>query len=139
MTHPSAHLNCQRHRLLGCLCALVVWLGCGLATNAAEVRRRTYTVPAGEAPEALSKFAEQSGEQVVYLLNQVKGVRTNAVHGRFSAREAVERLIANTALRVVEDKQTGAFLIQRGSDAALPEAGAPAQKPKPAEKSGAMR
>ncbi|MES2696357.1 MAG: STN domain-containing protein [Verrucomicrobiota bacterium] len=105
------------------------------AVDAAEIRRKVFSLPAGEASEALSKFTEQSGEQVVYLLNQVKGVRTNPVNGRYSAREAIQRLVADTVLRVVEDKQTGAFMIQRGSSAAPPAGGAEAQeRPAPERK-----
>ena len=94
--------------------ACVLWFATGLALAGAEARGKNFTLPAGEASETLSKFAEQSGEQVVYLLNQVKGVRTNPVNGRYSPREAIDRLVAKTVLRVVEDKQTGAFMIQRG-------------------------
>jgi iron complex outermembrane receptor protein len=103
------------------LLVLVLWLSLWATAEGSEGRRKNYTLPADDAPQALTKFAEQSGEQVIYLLNQVKGVRTNPVNGRFTAREAIERLIADTVLRVVADQPTGAFMIQRIEEPARPE------------------
>lgn len=131
MIHSSVPPAARRPRLWTARLAyvLVLWWGTWTTTDASEIRRRLFSLPAGEASEALGKFAEQSGEQVVYLLNQVKGVKTNPVNGRYSTREAIQRLVAGTVLRVVEDKQTGAFMIQRGSD--TPPPGGPPHSEKP--------
>ncbi len=104
--------------MIGRLLAMVLWLVGSAASDAAENRRKNYALPGGDAVLALHKFADQSGEQVIFLLNQVKGVRTNPVNGRFTAREAIERLVADTQLRVVADQQTGAFMVQRITDPA---------------------
>jgi iron complex outermembrane receptor protein len=98
---------------IGYLVVVALWLAGGFSADAAEGRRRSFALPADEASRALNQFAAQSGEQVIFLLNQVRGVRTNAVNGSFTAREAIERLVADTALRVIADPQTGAFMIQR--------------------------
>jgi hypothetical protein len=57
------------------------------------------------------------------------------VQGRFTAREAIERLIAETLLRVVEDKATGALLIQRRTPPSTTEPAPGARTTRPAPKS----
>lgn len=99
--------------VVGALVATGLWSGAWMAGAASDSRQRSFALPATDAAVALNKFAEQSGEQVIYLVEHVRGIRTNAVQGRFAAREAIERLIAKTVLRVVEDKDTGALMIQR--------------------------
>jgi hypothetical protein len=124
---------------IGRFVVVAVCLACVFAADASESRRKPYALPAGEAPLALNQFAEQSGEQVIFLLNQVKGVRTNAVNGRFTAREAIERLVADTGLRVVADQQTGAFMIQRLAERPPPGGTSDSNKKRSPEKSGAVR
>jgi iron complex outermembrane recepter protein len=79
----------------------------------ASTVKRHYEVSAGDAANTLRQFVAQSGEQIVYLLPRVRGVKTNALKGEFTAREALEQMLANTALVVVEDRRTGALLINR--------------------------
>ena len=73
----------------------------------------SYDIPAGDAARTLRQFVEQSGEQIIYLVPKVRGVRTNPVKGEFTAREVLQRMVANTSLVVVQDEKTGALLINR--------------------------
>ncbi len=75
--------------------------------------RRDYNLPAGDAADTLTRFATASGEQIVYLVENVRGERTRAVTGTYSAREALERMLAGTALVVAQDPGTGAFFVGR--------------------------
>jgi hypothetical protein len=127
MINPSAAALSRRPftrwwRALGvaglCLAGLTV-------LRSAEVRRRLYVVPAEDAVVALHKFVEQSGVQVIYLGEQVRGVKTNPVNAHCTAREAVEHMFARTKLSVVEDRETGALMIQRKP------AAAPKDSPRP--------
>ncbi|MDD2764952.1 MAG: TonB-dependent receptor [Opitutaceae bacterium] len=92
--------------------------------------RVNYELPAGDAAVTLKLFVEQSGEQVIYLVSKVRGVQTNAVKGEMTAREALERITAGTALGVVQDEKTGALTVKRNDDAdktaAKPEPAGPA-------------
>lgn len=83
------------------------------ATNESEPTRKTFSIPAGDAAATLKQFTEQSGEQVVYLVNDVRGVTTKPVAGDFTPREALSRMIAGTDLVVVQDEQTGALTVNR--------------------------
>jgi outer membrane receptor protein involved in Fe transport len=107
---PPASLR----RLAGALVLFAVVLGVG----AAEPVRKKFQLPGGDAAFTLKKFVHQSGEQVVYLVDSVRGIRTKPVNGEFSAREALEHMLAGTSLAAREDASTGALTINRMAPAA---------------------
>jgi len=71
----------------------------------------SFDVPAGDAAVTLKQFAEQSGQAVVYMVDAVRGVRTNAVKGSLAPREALEQLLAGSKLHAVADEKTGALSV----------------------------
>lgn len=84
--------------------------------------KRHYQLAGGDAATTLRQFVEQSGEQVIYVVPKVRGVKTHSVQGEFTAREVLDRMLANTALIVVKDEKTGALLINRAAPAPPPAA-----------------
>lgn len=52
-----------------------------------------FDIPAQTAPEALKVFSKQSGTRVVYIFDELKSIRTNAVVGEMSASAALGRLL----------------------------------------------
>lgn len=117
MSTPSP-LLLQRRFLGATLAAIFALLTLGAL--AAETAKKSYSIPAGSATDALQVFARQSGEQIVYPVEALQGIRTNAVHGELSARAALEQLVAGTDLRVVQDASTGALGLRRGDDPTAP-------------------
>jgi iron complex outermembrane receptor protein len=120
-----------RHRWLAAI-RLILCLTCTAlystssgraAAEAAEEAKKAYHITAGDATETLKRFAQQSGREIVYPVEQVRGVQTRAVQGEFTAVEALTRMLAGTDLQLVQDKQTGALSVTRR---------APAEKPGPA-------
>jgi iron complex outermembrane receptor protein len=106
---------------------LALALSAGL--GAAEPVRKDYDLPAAAAAAALKQFSAQSGEQLLFSADAVAGVTTQPVKGRFTAREALDRLVAGTNLIVQQDERTGALAVTRK---------APAEnKPAPAPKAAA--
>ncbi len=89
-------------------------LPCSLAAGPSH---SSFALAAGDAAATLEAFSEQSGAQIVYLLKDVSGITTNAVNGDFALREALDRMVAGTGLRVTQDKRTGAFVVRRGRPA----------------------
>lgn len=87
-----------------------------LSSSAAVATKKSYSIPAGAATDALAAFTAQSGEQIVYPAEAVRAVRTNAVRGELTARAALEQLIAGTDLVVVQDATSGALGLRRASD-----------------------
>ena len=74
---------------------------------------RLYALTEGEASQTLGQFVEQSGEQIVYVVTKVRGVRTNSVRGEYTAREAINKMLTNTALIALQDAKTGALSVRR--------------------------
>ncbi|MBI5424006.1 MAG: TonB-dependent receptor [Opitutae bacterium] len=112
MNTPSPFLWLRRFRGAAVFVALTM-----LTLGAfAEPTKKTYSISAGAASATLAAFTEQSGEQIVYPVEIVRGVRTNAVKGELSARAALEQLVAGTDLVVVQDASTGALGLRRASD-----------------------
>ncbi len=93
--------------------ALAALLVVGLTGSAAEALKKTYNVPAGDAVKTLKAFSDQSGEQIVYPVEQVRGVQTHAVTGERTPREALNAMLAGTGLITVQDEKTGAFAIRK--------------------------
>jgi TonB-dependent Receptor Plug Domain len=134
MTH--SHLSLKR--VVALLIASLVFAG----VTFAQAPKKNYSLPAGDAAVTLKEFSGQSGEQIVYPADSVRGVQTKAVSGDLTARAALEKMLDGTGLAVVTDEKTGAFAIRvpaplTKSAAAGSEAGSSAAKgvrvPTPAE------
>lgn len=101
---------------------------------AAEPALRPFDIPAGDAIATLKQFAVQSEARLLYSVEAVKGVKTNAIKGDLTPREALNRLTSGSVLQVTENTADGALALTRGSDdrpnapRAAPVAGA---RPKP--------
>lgn len=95
------------------------------AAFAGSEEKKNFAIPAGSADKSLKQFASQSGIEVVYPGEVVRGVRTSEVKGQLTPAEAVGRLLAGTGLASAQDEKTGAFSISRRHD---PNASRAAQK-----------
>jgi len=84
--------------LAGSVCALA------LSTVAmAQETAKTFDVPAGDLAPALDAYIKQSGEQLIYRVADVRGMKTPGVRGALSSDEALQQLLAGTALKVQRD------------------------------------
>ncbi|PTX92519.1 TonB-dependent receptor [Opitutus sp. ER46] len=114
------------------LCRWTLWLllpaWCSLALAAGA--RQNFNLPAGDAVRTLRQFTEQSGEQIVYPIDLVRGIQTNAVSGERTAREALDAMLSGTGLAVVQDQTNGALAVTKAGPAAAPET-SPAAGPRP--------
>jgi iron complex outermembrane receptor protein len=81
-----------------------------VATAIADSPKHPVNIPAGDLSTALTMLAKQSGADLVYRPDQVKGLKTQGVSGSLSAEEALAKLLAGTPLTVNIDS-TGAMLI----------------------------
>jgi iron complex outermembrane receptor protein len=81
------------------------------ASGAAVVEsKRSYNLPSGDAATTLNQFAGASGQQIIFMMDKVKGERTNAIAGDYAARDALDRMLAGTGLSAARDPATGAFV-----------------------------
>ena len=95
--------------------AALVLLFAGVLSSHAADAKRSFDIPAGPAETTLRRFSDQAGGQFVFSADKVAGVRTQAVKGEFTPRDALTRLVAGTELRAVRDEQTGALTVDRVS------------------------
>lgn len=84
------------------------FLSLAVAHSADGVKR--IDIPAGELSDALIALSKQYGIDLFYRPEQVKGLKTEGVHGELTTTEAVERLIEGTELKLSTDS-TGAMVI----------------------------
>jgi TonB family protein len=93
--------------------ALIALVCCvSICTPAFADQRQQIDVPAGELITALKALTQQSGVDLVYRSEQLKGLSTQGVSGKFSPQEALTKLLEGTALTVKMDP-SGAMLIAR--------------------------
>lgn len=99
----------------------------------AREARRPFAIPAGDATTTLAEFARQTGEQLAYLVDQVRGQQTRAVEGRTTPAEALRRMLAGTSLTLLRDPATGAMTVVRRTE---PPPRPPERPPLPASPPG---
>jgi outer membrane receptor protein involved in Fe transport len=91
---------------------LVLFLGVTFAT---ADEPRDFSLPKGDAAETLKLFATQAQREILYSSKHVAGVTTNLVSGEYSPRAALDLMVAGTGLVVIEDRATGALMVNRPS------------------------
>lgn len=108
-------LLCVSVRLVTPTCLFVASIGCAVSAQAAasDESKRAFDLPRGDAATILRQFAAICGRQVFFMMDKVKGEQTNAVAGKFSPREALDRMLSGTSLVALQDEVTGNFVISR--------------------------
>ena len=99
---PSARRQPRWLRSLAATSALVL---IAAVLRAAEPVRRSYDLPAGDAAATLKKFVEQSGEQLLFLVTKVRGIRTNrakVVVIDITGVAAMDATVANHLVQTVD-------------------------------------
>jgi outer membrane receptor protein involved in Fe transport len=100
-------------RVLVALAGLPLALAAAAPASAASAAKVAFNLPAAAAERALKEFSAQSGLEVLFVTESVAGVRTAAVQGAFTPREALDRLLAGTPLVASQDPASGALRIRR--------------------------
>ena len=59
-----------------------------------------FEIPAGDAEKTLLQVLSAAHVEMLFRREQVQGVRTNAVNGEFTPREALEKMLAGTPLEL---------------------------------------
>jgi outer membrane receptor protein involved in Fe transport len=118
MITPTPIARSSRRTLRGLLLAVFSILTLGVAAYGAS--KKSFDLPAGDAAKTLKSFSDQSGEQIVYPVEQVRGLQTNAVQGELTSREALDAMLEKTGLVAVQDEKTDALAVRK---AAAPDTG----------------
>src|SRR5258707_9656604 len=86
--------------------ALVLSLGLGLLASfvpsalAQPATPMELNIPPQPLESALRQMASKEGVQILFLPEDVKGMTTAGVNGRFTPREAIQELVKGTGLTV---------------------------------------
>lgn len=90
---------------------------CGATSSAAELShnetKRSYDLPRGDAAQTLRQFAKVSGTPILFLMEQVGGYQTNAIHGDYTPQEALDLLLAGTPLHLVQIEGQSGYLVTK--------------------------
>lgn len=122
-----------RRNFRGALLAAFSILACTVLAVAEDAPKKNYNLPAADAVKSLKAFTEQSGEQIVYPVEQVRGIKTNAVSGELTARAALDRMLNGTGLVVVQDEKTGALAVRRDPNPNAPRVAPTSDHPSPSK------
>ncbi|MDY0743368.1 TonB-dependent receptor [Paucibacter sp. R3-3] len=86
-------------------------LVCTLAVAASAYgQARDFNVAAGDLKSALDAYIAQAGVQLLYKVDDIKGLSTKGLKGQLSAEDALARLLEGTPLKVRRDP-SGAIVI----------------------------
>ena len=88
---------------------------------AADAAKNFFHVPAADAVVALKQFVEQSGREILYSPDVVRGTMTNAVKGEFTPKNALDRMFDGTSLTATESKG-GILAVNGANDTNVPRA-----------------
>jgi len=100
-------------------------MACTLAISAsAHAQARDFNVAAGDLKAALDAYIAQAGVQLVYKVDDVKGLSTKGLKGQLSAEEALSRLLEGTQLKVRRDVSGAIVLYTTPPDDPKPRADA---------------
>ncbi|MFO1393964.1 MAG: TonB-dependent receptor [Steroidobacteraceae bacterium] len=81
-----------------------------LLAVAAQGADFSFNIPAGELKSALDAYIKQTGQQIVYKSDDVKGKTTPGVHGTLSDQQALDALLKGTGLQLRRD-ESGAVVV----------------------------
>ena len=118
---------------------LILSLACSvaLAANAQSPAAARVDIPAGDLAQALDAYARQSGTQLVYRADQLKGARTTGTHGERTPQAALDRLLQGSGFTARRDASGAVVivpqpLLAQAAPAPVPQAQAAPPPPPPA-------
>lgn len=81
------------------------------ATSAAQPASIRFDVPAQPLPDALQAFARASRQQVSFDARQLEGLRSQPLHGDYTADEALQRLLDGSGVEATRSRR-GVWLVK---------------------------
>lgn len=70
-------------------------------------------IPEGQATSTLKEFARQTNMEILFDLQIVYGVKTNAIKGKYEAGSALRMMLKDTPLGVDYERESGAYAVFR--------------------------
>lgn len=111
---PAALRRLAPTLLAACLCAALPATAQTAASAPVELH-----LPAGPLQASLTALARQSGIQLLFAADSVSGRSAPAVDGRYTPREALQRLLAGQGL-AMQERSPGVFVVSAAPAPAKP-------------------
>src|ERR1700674_4793857 len=102
----------QRRSVMLLTTALLGLSAVGFAANArAQEPTYQFDIPAEPLGQALTDFSAVSSQQIIMSEDVAKGRTTKELHGRYTAQQALDALLAGTGL-TVEISPSGVLMVR---------------------------
>ena len=105
--------------------ALLLSLACTAALAAQAQTAPRVDIPAGDLAAALDTYARQSGTQLVYRADQLKGARSAGVRGQSASPQALDALLKGSGYRAQRDASGAVVIVPQAATRAVPAAAPP--------------
>ncbi|MCW2338181.1 outer membrane receptor protein involved in Fe transport [Sphingobium sp. B2D3A] len=92
---------------------------------AAQDTQQRYDIEATALGDALNEVSRQAGVEVIFSADAVAGRSARPLHGTFSAKQAIDRILEGTGLQA--EYRDGGYVVRRRSGAPGKVAGRPAE------------
>jgi TonB-dependent receptor len=119
--------NCRR------ILTIALWsaspLSLAVLATPAAAQERSYDIKAQPLAAAVLAYSRQSGVFVLAPMDLVKGKRSTAVRGSYSASEALEKLLSGSGLQAVRGENGGLALVRARAPGNVEAAPARAEAP----------
>lgn len=99
-------LGGARAALVASVCALAICDGAMAQSVTA------FNIPSAELSAALHTYARQSDQQIIYRIEDVRGLQGKAVRGSLSSYQALQQMLAGTPLTVTRSA-SGAYVVRK--------------------------
>lgn len=106
-------LSSCKSRSLGAVSLLTLLAVSPAAIAAPAEARIAFAIPAGPLESALTAYAQRANIQLLYTPDLVRGRHSAGLMGEYSARAALDRLLAGTSI-LVEETKPGVFVLRTG-------------------------
>lgn len=100
--------------------ALLLSLACSAALAAQAQTAPRLDIPAGDLATVLDAYARQSGTQLVYRADQLKGAHSRGLSGQTASPQALDALLKNSGFRAQRDASGAVLIVPAAKPATAP-------------------
>jgi iron complex outermembrane receptor protein len=94
-----------------------------LLASAAQAQGMKFDIPGGDLKSALDSYVKQTGQQIIFRGDDLKGLRSKGVHGSMNREQALDALLADTGLELRRDTSGAVVVVPARSKAGGPATG----------------
>ena len=112
--------------------ALLLTVACASALAAQAQTATRVTIPAGDLASALAEYARQTGTQLIYRSDQLRGARTRGLNGQVASVQALQALLQGSGFTTRTDASGAVLIVPAAARPAAPAQARPASTAAPA-------